>query len=208
MSNVAKPTVMSPAEAAATTKEAAAPVTEAPVIEQSAAEAPAATVETKEEAPVQAAPAPKVSAPAVAPVETADAALSILEDRIRAYKNVNNGFLNSDKKRDLAISLFQDIMILVISTPTQPYLNRVFKFFRADSTVILAPQMALQGITRLDGESRAKVEVFYTLFYELTRPVPGKLDLTQAGKVLKSDAIVNFVGEKLKNLQAAAKSSK
>lgn len=187
----------------ATTEKEITPAEVTPVAEPEAAPV---VEEKKAEPAVTPTPAPSSMRAPVTPSISTEGLLVQLNARITQYKQVNTGILTSDTQRKQAIHLFQNIIDYVIKNPTQDNLDRLFKFFKEDARLVLAPTSALQGIQNMELSKRNKIEVVYTMFFEMTRPKPSLLDFRQASKVLGSnDKIVAYVTEKIKKLQAAAK---
>lgn len=121
---------------------------------------------------------------------------------IREYINNYISYFNQKgrKKSTESISKFKNIIIYALSHQEDAVLNEVYSFFKKNRNLILAPEIALQGIYTLPSSVQDKLQAVYMLFYHITGndKKAKRLDLNHVVQVLGNGNLVSFVVKKMK----------
>lgn len=174
-------------------EEKSAPVEEVePVKEERPEPPPKAAAESPQ--PKAAPSAPKVVEPVT------DKYLLGMQTAISRYRELYNTKIVTPEIKKRIVKAFSDIMFAALNHPTPAVLNECFSFFVQERTALLHPTEALQGLEKLQKNTRQRVEAFYTIFSQAVKTKLGKtkikLDLEKVRKVIKSDAVLNFIASK------------
>jgi len=155
----------------------------------------------------EAAPAPKVAEHD----KSISQSVSILIERLDAYKTIMTGQSVSDSGFKAAALDLANVVQRVLREPTEEILNTVWDFFVANKDGVCQESIALQGINVLDPQTRFRVEIVYTLFRKAVNGVDvsdKKLvntDLVRSR--LNCPSLFVFLQQKAARVSAATKST-
>ena len=121
---------------------------------------------------------------------------------IRDYINSYVAYFNQKGRKNTteSISRFKNIIIYALSHQEDIVLNEVYSFFKKNRNLILAPEIALQGIYTLPSSVQDKLQVVYMLFYHITGndKKAKRLDMQHAIQVLGNGNIISFVAKRMR----------
>ncbi len=127
---------------------------------------------------------------------SSDIDVASIKGIIAQYLKVNNGFLTESTSGE-AIRLFQDIMKFALRVKKNAVYDEVFKFFKDNTSVILSPLLALQGVQKENDVMRRRIETFYTVFTKLTEVKPN-IDIEFVRKTFNDDKFIQYITTKMK----------
>ena len=121
---------------------------------------------------------------------------------IRDYINSYIAYFNQKGRKNTteSISRFKNIIIYALSHQEDIVLNEVYSFFKKNRNLILAPEIALQGIYTLPSSVQDKLQAVYMLFYHITGndKKAKRLDMQHAIQVLGNGNIISFVAKRMR----------
>lgn len=127
------------------------------------------------------------TAPKPATVIEKDEATVVMEQLIAAYMQVNTGYMTTPEQRKQVADRFNAVVRHAINRPTPGCIGALYKFFKEQRNLVLAPQYAFTGHEHRTTNLAEKVSYLYAVMYEATEERPGKLDMVKIREILGSE---------------------
>lgn len=158
-----------------------------------------AVEEVKEEASVvEPTPIEDIKTPEIPVKEEPNVPLEVkfIKDYISHYKSLTTAPLPDTKKCNEA---FEKIMRYAIQKQNSvAVLDELYGFFHEYKNSFLVPSKALIGVASYKAGIREKIQITYTLMYELVSGSKGPFDLNYAAEVLGGTGFVSYISSRLK----------
>lgn len=175
------------------------PEVETPEVEGVVTDTPAVEPDVEEIPPVvEPEPIKDIKTPEIPEKEEVNIPLEVkfIKDYISHYKTLTTAVLPETKKCNEA---FEKIMRYAIQKQNSiAVLDELYGFFHEYKGSFLSPSKALIGVASYKAGIREKIQIMYTLMYELVSGSKGPFDLNYAAEVLGGTGFVSYVSSRLK----------